>query len=52
VKQGIDWARRQQLGEVLDVIPRYNPRWTYFVTSVPGLRELLTWNLVIVVRAR
>jgi SAM-dependent methyltransferase len=52
VKQGIDWARRQQLGEVLDVIPRYNPRWSYFLTKVPGLRELLTWNLVIVVRAR
>ena len=51
VKQGIDWARRQQLGEVLDVIPRYNPRWSYFLTRVPGLRELLTWNLVIVVRA-
>jgi len=52
VKQGIDWARRQQLGEVLDVIPRYNPRWSYFLTRIPGLRELLTWNLVIVVRAR
>jgi hypothetical protein len=52
VKQGIDWARRQQLGEVIDVIPRYNPRWSYVLTRVPGLRELLTWNLVIVVRAR
>ena len=52
VKEGIDWARRQRLGEVLDVIPRYNPRWSYFLTKVPGLRELLTWNLVIVVRAR
>jgi SAM-dependent methyltransferase len=52
VKQGIDWARRQQLGEVLDVIPRYNPQWSYVLTRVPGLRELLTWNLVIVVRAR
>jgi SAM-dependent methyltransferase len=51
VKQGLDWARRQRQGEVLDVIPRYNPRWSYPVTRVPGLRELLTWNLVIVVRA-
>jgi hypothetical protein len=34
------------------VIPRYNPRWSYFLTRVPVLRELLTWNLVIVVRAR
>jgi SAM-dependent methyltransferase len=52
VKQGLEWARRQQLGEVLDVIPRYNPRWSYGLTRTPGLRELVTWNLVIVVRAR
>jgi SAM-dependent methyltransferase len=52
VKQGVAWARRQQLGEVLDVIPRYNPRWSYVLTHTPGVRELLTWNLVIVVRAR
>jgi len=52
VKQGVEWARRQQVGEVLDVIPRYNPRWSYLLTRTPGLRELLTWNLVIVVRAR
>jgi SAM-dependent methyltransferase len=52
VKQGVEWARRQRLGEVLDVIPRYNPRWGYVLTRTPGLRELLTWNLVIVVRAR
>jgi SAM-dependent methyltransferase len=52
VKQGFEWAGRQQLGEVLDVIPRYNPRWSYVLTRTPGLRELVTWNLVIVVRAR
>jgi len=52
VKQGIAWAREQQLGDVLDVIPRYNPRWSHVLTRVPGVRELLTWNLVIVVRAR
>ena len=34
------------------MIPRYNPSWSYFLTKVPALRELLTWNLVIVVRAR
>jgi SAM-dependent methyltransferase len=52
VRQGLEWSRRQRLGEVLDVIPRYNPRWSYGLTRVPGLRELVTWNLVIVVRAR
>ena len=51
VRDGLRWARRQGLGEVLDVIPRYNPRWSYPLTRVPGVRELVTWNLVIVVRA-
>ena len=50
VRDGLRWARQQQAGEVLDVIPRYNPRWSYALTRVPGLRELVTWNLVIVVR--
>jgi hypothetical protein len=35
---------------VLGVLPRYNPRWSYFLSRIPGLRELVTWNLVIVVR--
>lgn len=50
VRQGLAWARRQRHGEVLAVIPRYNPRWSYWLTRVPVLRELVTWNLVIVVR--
>ena len=50
VRDGIAWARRQQAGTVVDVIPRYNPRWSYWLTRVPGVRELATWNLVIVVR--
>ena len=50
VRDGVAWAARQQAGEVLAVIPRYNPRWSYWMTRVPLLRELVTWNLVIVVR--
>jgi SAM-dependent methyltransferase len=50
VRDGVAWSRRQRAGEVLDVLPRYNPRWSYGLTRVPGLRELVTWNLVIVVR--
>jgi hypothetical protein len=50
VRQGAAWARRQLAGEVLEMIPRYNPRWSYWLSRVPGVRELVTWNLVIVVR--
>jgi SAM-dependent methyltransferase len=72
VKAGVEWALRQQLGEVLDVtvgaglrwarrqraadvvavLPRYNPRWTYWLLRVPVVREVVTWNLVLVLRKR
>ena len=52
VAAGVRWARSQQDGEVLDAIPRYNPRWSRVLTRIPLLREVLTWNLVIVVRKR
>lgn len=52
VGDGIRWAVRQNAAEVLDVVPRYNPRWTYWLLRVPGVREVVTWNLAIVVRPR
>jgi SAM-dependent methyltransferase len=52
VAAGVRWARNQQHGEVLDAIPRYNPRWSRVLTRIPLVREVLTWNLVIVVRKR
>ena len=33
---------------VLAALPRYYPRWTRFVLAVPGLREVVTWNLLLV----
>lgn len=50
VRAGLDWARRQTAGEVVDVLPRYHPRWARGILRVPGLREVATWNLVLVVR--
>ncbi len=52
VRDGLRWARTQQHGEVLDTIPRYHPRWARGSVRVPALRELTTWNLLIVVRKR
>jgi SAM-dependent methyltransferase len=52
VAAGIDWSRRQSDGEVLDVVPRYNPRFAHWLTRVPGVRELVTWNLAIVLQRR
>jgi SAM-dependent methyltransferase len=35
---------------VLEARPRYYPRWCGFLVRLPGLRELLTWNLLLVLR--
>ena len=55
VAQMLRWAReRERTGafEVLDVLPRYHPRWAWWVVRVPGAREVVTWNLVLVLRSR
>lgn len=38
--------------EVVAVLPRYHPRWAWWMARVPVLGELVTWNLVLVVRRR
>jgi SAM-dependent methyltransferase len=48
----IRWARTQDLADVLTVEPRYHPRWAHWVVRVPGLREVVAWNLLLVLRKR
>ncbi|WP_045739728.1 alpha-(1-_3)-arabinofuranosyltransferase domain-containing protein [Actinoplanes rectilineatus] len=43
-------ARRAGLVTVVDVLPRYHPKWACWVARVPVLRELLTWNFTVVLR--
>ncbi len=45
-------VRRWRAVEVLEAIPRYYPRWCHWVVEVPGLREVATWNLLLVLRRR
>lgn len=52
IAQGLDWARRQPEVEVLVARPRYLPDVARHVLSVPGLREVATWNLLLVLRRR
>ena len=49
---GLRWAGRQDRAEVLDLTPRYNPWWSRWLLRVPLVREVVTWNLVIVLRKR
>jgi hypothetical protein len=32
--------------------PRYHPWWATWLVAVPGVRELICWNLVVVMRRR
>jgi SAM-dependent methyltransferase len=52
VRDGLRWLRGRPDLEILDLRPRYLPRWSAFLLRVPGVRELVTWNLWIVVRKR
>lgn len=47
---GLRWARSQPNVEVLAAFPRYLPGWMWWVMKVPGLREVLGTNLVVILR--
>jgi SAM-dependent methyltransferase len=47
------WSRERAAAgafEVLDTLPRYHPAPLRWVVRVPALRELIVWNLVLVLR--
>ena len=50
VADGVRWARGQRGCEVVSLVPRYHPQWATSVVRIPGIRELATWNLFIVLR--
>jgi SAM-dependent methyltransferase len=52
VSFGLRWARHQPGAALLEARPRYYPRWTRGLLRVPGLREVATWNLFLVLRKR
>lgn len=45
---GLDWAA--STGMLVAAFPRYHPRWAWWMTSVPGLREFLVSNMVLVLQ--
>ncbi|OPX08172.1 class I SAM-dependent methyltransferase [Mycobacterium sp. AT1] len=45
---GLAWA--QSTGTLVAAFPRYHPRWAWWMTRVPVLREFLVSNLVLVLR--
>jgi SAM-dependent methyltransferase len=52
VAAGLRWARSRPDAELLDARPRYLPAYARGLVKVPGLREVATWNLWLVLRRR
>lgn len=50
VGDALRWARSRTDADLVAAYPRYNPRGTHWLTRVPGAREVVTWNLVMVLR--
>jgi SAM-dependent methyltransferase len=48
--EGLTWAA--STGAAVAPFPRYHPRWAWWLTSVPVLREFLVSNLVLALRPR
>lgn len=48
VADGLQWAR--STGALVTAFPRYHPRWAWWLTSVPLLREFAVSNLVLVLQ--
>jgi SAM-dependent methyltransferase len=45
---GLNWA--VGTGALVAAFPRYHPRWAWWLTNAPGLREFAVSNLVLVLR--
>ena len=52
IRDVLAWARSTPDVQILDAFPRYYPHWTWPIVKVPGLREVATWNLALVLRRR
>ncbi len=50
VADALRWARTAGGAVLADAVPRYLPGWTRPLLALPGLREVLTWNLLLVLR--
>jgi glycosyltransferase involved in cell wall biosynthesis/SAM-dependent methyltransferase len=48
----LKWAKNTPQADLIDTFPRYYPSWTKAVVAIPGIREIATWNLVVVLRRR
>ena len=50
IGQTLRMARSLHGAQIVDALPRYYPRWCRFMVRIPLIREVLTWNLLLVLR--
>lgn len=46
------WAKQCEDATLVRAFPRYHPSWANWVAHVPGLREVASWNAVLVLRKK
>ncbi len=52
VADALAWANGRSDVQVIEAMPRYLPTWAKPILRIPGVREVLTWNLAMVFRKR
>ena len=52
IRQVLDWFNERDDLDILWVGPRYMPEWMRWIEHVPGVREVVTWNLVVIFRRK
>lgn len=49
---GVRWAGSRPDADIVDVIPRYLPAGAFWVRRIPVVREIVTWNVALILRKR
>jgi SAM-dependent methyltransferase len=52
IREVLDWFNERDDLDILWVGPRYMPEWMRWIEHVPGVREVVTWNLVVIFRRK
>jgi SAM-dependent methyltransferase len=52
ISAALTWARGTAQADLVHFLPRYHPWWARWVVRVPVVREVVSWNLAMVLRRR
>ncbi len=52
INAALKWARGTAQADLVHFLPRYHPWWARWVVRVPVMREVVSWNLAMVLRRR